>query len=155
MAELTQVILRGIKAILYELMPVHPAYALKQSKSFRKNIYVLARSSVHALTYLTTTTWKMVLCWNWQRWATLLLWFALLGIFAKLEFGSLYVMGTAFALIFYNLDYSTKRDGEMSAWSVFNEGFTTMLGTLSAEQMDREIRHRNMHPTNDDDDDDD
>jgi hypothetical protein len=154
MTEHVQVLMRVIRAILYELMPVHPAYAYKQSRSLIKNLKVLSASLVQAALYLTEKMWKLVRCLSWQTWATLLLWFALLGIFVKLEFGSLYLMGTAFALIFYNLDYSKRSDGDMSAWSVFNEGFTTMLGTLSAEQMDREIRHRDMHPANDDEDDD-
>ena len=106
-------------------------------------------------------------------------------LFWYLEFGSIFLLGTGFALIFANLG-DTRREGDMSAWvrikpnslscsscltlsltrfmylhalpcvhvfrgqSVFNQGFTTMLGTLSAEQMDREIRHRNLHDNDDD-----
>ena len=35
--------------------------------------------------------------------------------------------------------------GELSAYSVFNEGFRELLGTLNAEQFDAEIRHVNRN----------
>lgn len=152
MSKLVQIVVHVLKCILYELLPIHPFYALKQSKLFLSNLRVLSASSVKAILYLAATTWKIVRSWRWQTWALLLIWFVLLSVFVKIEFGSLYLMGTGFGLIYYNLG-DTRRDGDMSAWSVFNTGFKTMLGTLSAEQMDREIRHRNVHPTNDDDDD--
>lgn len=39
------------------------------------------------------------------------------------------------------LNLGERRAGEMSAYSVFNEGFARLLGTMTAEQIDREMRH--------------
>ncbi len=55
---------------------------------------------------------------------------------------SLYVMATLFALIFLNL--GERKQGELSAYSVFNDGFEEILGTLNAKQFDREIRHADI-----------
>ena len=55
---------------------------------------------------------------------------------------SLYVMVTLFALIFLNL--GERKQGELSAYSVFNDGFEEILGTLNAKQFDREIRHADI-----------
>jgi hypothetical protein len=56
-------------------------------------------------------------------------------------FGSLWILLSMFASIFLNL--GKRRKGEMSAYSVFNEGYKQLLGTLNAEQFDQEIRHNN------------
>lgn len=47
-----------------------------------------------------------------------------------------------FAAIFLNLNDNQRGEGELSAYSVFNKGFQSLLGTLTAEQIDGEIRHR-------------
>ena len=65
----------------------------------------------------------------------LLLW--KLSIF--IGFGSLWIMFTLFCVMFMNL--GERKPGELSAYSVFNDGFTKILGTISPEQFENEIRH--------------
>jgi hypothetical protein len=83
--------------------------------------------------------------------ATVICWFLGLYLFIRVQFAAVYCILSMIGLIFINL--GTRAQGEMSAYSVFNKGFRRMLGTLTADQFDREIRHRG-HDNNDDDDED-
>ncbi|KAG6611223.1 uncharacterized protein IUM83_12595 [Phytophthora cinnamomi] len=59
------------------------------------------------------------------------------------EFAVAYVILSGFAALgFHLLVGGEERAGGMSAYSVFNRGAQRMLGTLSAEQFENEIRHR-------------
>ncbi|KAH7276788.1 hypothetical protein KP509_39G021700 [Ceratopteris richardii] len=56
----------------------------------------------------------------------------------KWDIGPLYILATAFAVIFFNL--GRRQEGEVSAYSIFNEGFQELPGTLNVERLDRDIR---------------
>ncbi|CAI7851411.1 unnamed protein product, partial [Closterium sp. NIES-53] len=74
-----------------------------------------------------------------HKWLLVILWFIaapLLQIY--FELGPLFVLGTCFALIFFNL--GTRQQGEASAYSIFNEGFQELPGTLNAQRLDEHIR---------------
>ena len=60
---------------------------------------------------------------------------------AMYHFETLYAISTIFLLILMNL--GQRREGEWSAYSVFNDGFVRLLGTTTGEMIDAEIRHRN------------
>jgi hypothetical protein len=49
-----------------------------------------------------------------------------------------YIIVTAFSIIVFNL--GKRQAGEASAYSIFNEGFRELPGTLNAERLDRDIR---------------
>jgi len=70
----------------------------------------------------------------------LLLWFLLLFIFVRLEFATVYIIISIFVLIFVNLGH--RRDGELSAYHVFNENFKELPGTLRLSQLEREMMIR-------------
>jgi hypothetical protein len=87
--------------------------------------------------------------WLWARasWGRA----AKLGAFAlafwaavRVGFGLVFAIISAIALIWTKGLGDTRKAGDMSAWSVFNEGFEGLLGTLRAEQFDNEIRHRDV-----------
>lgn len=67
------------------------------------------------------------------------IWLLLWKIFVFIGFGSLWVIFTLFSAMFLNL--GERKPGELSAYSVFNDGFTKILGTTSPEQFENEIRH--------------
>ncbi|CAI5516298.1 unnamed protein product [Closterium sp. Naga37s-1] len=74
-----------------------------------------------------------------HKWLLVILWFItapLLQIY--FELGPLFILGTCFALIFFNL--GTRQQGEASAYSIFNEGFQELPGTLNAQHLDEHIR---------------
>ncbi|KAH7276787.1 hypothetical protein KP509_39G021600, partial [Ceratopteris richardii] len=64
--------------------------------------------------------------------------FMLAPLAYKWDIGPLYILATAFAVIFFNL--GRRQEGEVSAYSIFNEGFQELPGTLNAERLDRDIR---------------
>ncbi|EEY65125.1 uncharacterized protein PITG_16319 [Phytophthora infestans T30-4] len=59
------------------------------------------------------------------------------------EFAVAYVILSGFAVLGYHLLFGGERRADgISAYSVFNRGAQRMLGSLSAEQFENEIRHR-------------
>lgn len=73
-----------------------------------------------------------------------LLWLCLLALFVKIEFAAVYLATSAFALIYLNLgnDGDKRKKGEdvgMSAYSVFNPGFESIDGTLTAQHFERDL----------------
>lgn len=41
----------------------------------------------------------------------------------------------------FGVNHSKRKDGELSAYSIFNEKFQTLIGTFDAEKFERELRH--------------
>ncbi|CAA0843280.1 ubiquitin family protein [Striga hermonthica] len=74
-----------------------------------------------------------------KTWAAIILWFILAPVAHRLGIGPLYIIGTGFFIIFYNLGH--RQPGDASAYSVFNEDFRELPGTLNADRLDRDIRH--------------
>eukprot|EP01018_Ginkgo_biloba_P032278 Gb_22467 [translate_table: standard] len=71
-------------------------------------------------------------------WAMIFLWFIMAPIAYRWDLGPLYILTTAFSLIFFNL--GQRRQGDVSAYSIFNDGFRELPGTLNADRLDRDIR---------------
>jgi len=69
-------------------------------------------------------------------------WMVLSPIAAKYDLGPIYILGTIFALIVFNL--GVRREGELSAYSIFNRNVERLPGQLDADQIDREIRQGRM-----------
>ena len=69
----------------------------------------------------------------------------------RFEFGAIYFMISTLSFMFYNM--GTRKDGTLSAYSVFNPGGFRLLGQLDASNFENEIRHRNNDIDDDDDDD--
>ncbi|KAJ7521257.1 hypothetical protein O6H91_19G044000 [Diphasiastrum complanatum] len=73
-----------------------------------------------------------------RAWLLIVIWFTMAPILHQWDLGPLYVLVTAFCLIMFNL--GKRREGEVSAYSIFNEGFRELPGTLNAERLDRDLR---------------
>ncbi|XP_048410508.2 SAYSvFN domain-containing protein 1 [Stegostoma tigrinum] len=72
-----------------------------------------------------------------------LLWLVLLGLFIELEFGLAFFVLSMFYWIYVGTrDPSKKKQGEISAYSVFNPGCKAIEGSLTAEQFERELQYR-------------
>lgn len=72
-----------------------------------------------------------------------LLWLVLLGLFVELEFGLPYFVLSMFYWIYIGTRGPGERqNGEKSAYSVFNPGCEAIQGTLTAEQLERELQYR-------------
>ncbi|XP_038616793.1 SAYSvFN domain-containing protein 1 [Tachyglossus aculeatus] len=69
-----------------------------------------------------------------------LLWLVLLGLFVELEFGLPYFVLSLFYWIYVGTrGPGEKKEGEWSAYSVFNPGYEAIQGTLTAEQLERQL----------------
>ncbi|KAG0569977.1 hypothetical protein KC19_6G129500 [Ceratodon purpureus] len=73
-----------------------------------------------------------------RTWLLTILWFVLLPLARRWDLGPLYIITTIFLVIFMNL--GKRQPGEASAYSIFNEDFRELPGTLNAERLDRDIR---------------
>ena len=69
-----------------------------------------------------------------------LLWVLLFGFFVQVEFGMVFLVSSAMYLMYTSMRGSRRKPSELSAYSVFNKNFEKIDGTLSAEQLEREIR---------------
>ncbi|CAN1857442.1 hypothetical protein LINPERHAP1_LOCUS42500 [Linum perenne] len=77
-----------------------------------------------------------------KQWAVIILWFILAPVANRWHLGPLYILGTGFAIIFLNL--GRRQAGDLSAYSIFNEDFRELPGTLNADRVDRDIRAGQM-----------
>lgn len=57
----------------------------------------------------------------------------------EFKFGIVYLLFSALFGIYFNTRTGPKRKGEVSAYSVFNENCESIKGTLTAEQLQREM----------------
>ena len=73
-----------------------------------------------------------------------IIWLGGLGVFIHFGFGSVFLMLSAFYLIYASLRGSRRRPWEPSAYSVFNKNCESIDGTLKAEDFEREIRGRHF-----------
>lgn len=73
-----------------------------------------------------------------RAWLVIIAWFVIAPIAYRWDLGPLYILATAFIVIFLNL--GKRQEGEISAYSIFNEGFRELPGTLNADRLDRDIR---------------
>lgn len=137
-----------VKCVLYELIPMHPAYAHRQAVIFRRVFVESTKIITVKFLEVFVILMKCFTKISGRSWLSFLIWASLWKLFIYIEFGSLYIIITLFAAIFSNL--GQKQEGDLSAYSVFNKGFTTLLGQSTGQQFDNEIRHN----LGDDDDDD-
>ncbi|KAL2322918.1 hypothetical protein Fmac_027297 [Flemingia macrophylla] len=73
-----------------------------------------------------------------KAWVLIILWFILAPVANRWELGPLYILATGFCLILFNL--GKRQAGDISAYSIFNEDFRELPGTLNADRLDRDIR---------------
>lgn len=73
-----------------------------------------------------------------QFFIKLFIWFVLFFISFKVNFERLFIMASLLYVIFTNL--GTRKPGEKSAYSVFNEGFEKLPGTFSSDGIDQMLR---------------
>lgn len=73
-----------------------------------------------------------------RTWIGVVVWGVCSHLAGRFSIGPLYILTSIVAFIFLNL--GQRRDGELSAYSVFNEGFRELPGTLNADTIDHQIR---------------
>ncbi|KAL4333458.1 hypothetical protein GQ457_07G011310 [Hibiscus cannabinus] len=110
-------------------------FQLPQSTSrWKKKLYTFLRNRLKLPDIILMAIFSLSL----KAWALVILWFILAPIAHKWDLGPLYILGTGFCLIFLNL--GRRQPGDVSAYSIFNEDFRELPGTLNADAIDRDIR---------------
>ncbi|NXF38839.1 SMDC1 protein, partial [Nyctibius bracteatus] len=85
----------------------------------------------------------VALVWARPLLLKVLLWAVLLALFAELELGLPYfVLSLLYWMYASTRGPAERRRGELSAYSVFNPGCAAIAGTLTAEQLERELHYR-------------
>ncbi|XP_075508731.1 uncharacterized protein LOC142545429 isoform X2 [Primulina tabacum] len=74
-----------------------------------------------------------------KMWLAIVGWLILAHVAQQLDVAPLYILGTGFIIIFCNLGH--RQPGDISAYSIFNEDFRELPGTLNADRLDRDIRN--------------
>lgn len=64
----------------------------------------------------------------------------------KVEFGSIFVVCSAIVAMFLNLSSSDSSKGALSAYSVFNPGAQRIAGSMDAEAIEDQLRHKAAGP---------
>ena len=143
-------LIRGLRCILYELLPVHPEYAYAQTRDLKnvtvQTVNILCPKLISLIKFLS----KSLLLVSLKTWLSIVLWCAVWMLFIYIEFSSIFIILSLFGVIFSNL--GQKKDGDLSGYSVFNKGFTTLLGQSTGQQFDMEIRHTKYAEQEDDED---
>lgn len=101
---------------------------------WEKNLVFLLQSKLRVPDVLLMAIFSVSL----KTWALIFLWFIVAPVAYRWDLGPIYILTTAFSLIFFNL--GQRRQGDASAYSIFNDGFRELPGTLNAERLDRDIR---------------
>lgn len=131
-----------VKAILYELQP----FTYKDVTHYRKKAKLLLKEATTLGAAIKSPQLSSLNIISLSSAVKLLLWFMAWRAFVYVDFGSFFVVITGIALIFLNL--GERKDGELSAYSVFNRGQQRMMGTLTADQFEREIMHHHNYDDN-------
>ena len=154
-SEYAKLIIKTLLIIGYELMPVHPSYAYRQLINLRVIVTDISQILIKELIPSLNLIWNFCQTLTISFWIYLISWIILFTMFHYVEFGSMFLIASLFYWLFQSLNYDSSKDGStLSAYSVFNRGFTSILGTLTADQLDRQIRHTDKIPGMENDDDD-
>jgi hypothetical protein len=142
----SSVAMESLKAVLYEVLPFTYSdinYYAKKVASISSELSLIASKmqlpSLKSMSFMTIS-----------QTIKLLLWLAVWQAFVYVDFGSFFVVITGIALIFLNLG-EKKDPSELSAYSVFNKDQQRMMGSLTADQFEREIMHTNHNHGEDED----
>ncbi|KAG5185370.1 hypothetical protein JKP88DRAFT_348327 [Tribonema minus] len=131
-----------VKAVAFELrpfpMPTRGDVAA-YSRSALSNAAALA-SAARAALAVTLRASTLVSVSGYLRLGA---WLGAWWLCARAEFGVVFLILSAIAAMFVNLGEEGER-GEFSAYSVFNAGCRAILGTLDAQQLERELMHQDV-----------
>ena len=128
-----------VVAILYELQPIRSKDAIILSTWIYKNLCQIVEGCRTLFIWTKENLLALPMLISQKMAIITIVWLAIFYLFNFVGFGSLYFMLSIFVAIFSNL--GKRLPGELSAYSVFNAKFQKLLGTLTADQIDKQLRH--------------
>ncbi|RDX76923.1 hypothetical protein CR513_43035, partial [Mucuna pruriens] len=121
--------------LIVAVKPKPPKFRLPHSSSrWKKRLY----SFLHDNLKLPDILLMVIFTLSLKAWLLIILWFILAPVAHRWDLGPLYILATGFCLILFNL--GKRQAGDISAYSIFNEDFRELPGTLNADRLDRDIR---------------
>jgi hypothetical protein len=133
-----------IKAILYELQPVRWRELKEWTKSLGSNLQSVVVAVYSGMAFVlrsTGGTLKNMKLGTAVRCSLVLASFLVAFYWGGENIFKLYLAIMIISLVYiYGLDRRVRGKGELSAFSVFNDGFQRIAGTFDADQIDRMIR---------------
>ncbi|XP_024168632.1 uncharacterized protein LOC112175200 isoform X1 [Rosa chinensis] len=110
-------------------------FQLPQSSSrWKRRVYAVLHDKLKLPDILLMAIFSLSL----KMWVIIIMWFILAPVAHQWDLGPLYILGTGFGVILLNL--GQRKPGDVSAYSIFNEDFRELPGTLNAERLDGDIR---------------
>nr|XP_011465170.1 PREDICTED: uncharacterized protein LOC101314569 isoform X2 [Fragaria vesca subsp. vesca] len=110
-------------------------FQLPQSSSrWKRRVYAVLHDKLKLPDILLMAIFSLSL----KMWVIIIMWFILAPVAHRWDVGPLYILGTGFGIILLNL--GQRKAGDVSAYSIFNEDFRELPGTLNAERLDGDIR---------------
>ncbi|XP_057416815.1 uncharacterized protein LOC130711281 isoform X2 [Lotus japonicus] len=106
----------------------------RTSSRWKKRLYSFLRDNLKLPDILLMAIFTLSL----RAWIFIIMWFILAPVAHRWDLGPLYILATGFCLILFNL--GKRQAGDVSAYSIFNEDFRELPGTLNADRLDRDIR---------------
>ena len=107
------------------------------SSSWQRRLAIFLRNRFQ----LSDTLLSLLFAISPRGYAILLGWFLVGKVFHSYEFGPIYLVSSIIAFILLNL--GERREGEASAYSIFNN-FEALPGTLTNEQLERQMIGRSI-----------
>ncbi|XP_015696837.1 uncharacterized protein LOC102722801 isoform X2 [Oryza brachyantha] len=101
---------------------------------WKRRIFIFLRDKLRLPDILLMALFSL----GMKAWVLIAMWFLFAPIAQTYDVGPLYILGTGFLVILCNL--GRRQQGDVSAYSIFNEDFRELPGTLNAERIDRDIR---------------
>jgi hypothetical protein len=101
---------------------------------WKRGIFVFLRDKLRIPDIILMALFSL----SMKAWVLIAMWFLLAPIAQKYGVGPLYILATGFLIILLNL--GRRQQGDVSAYSIFNEDFRELPGTFNAERIDRDIR---------------
>eukprot|EP01041_Mallomonas_annulata_P013994 gene13994-29784_t len=135
-----------ISTILYEVQPWRLDDFMKVIKRLVYELDLLVRGLSPLFYQVPIQLKNSGLQISWKLWALTIIWLTFFSVFNYNECGSIWIILSLFVAIFMNL--GERKEGELSAYSVFNTGCQRLLGTMTAEQFESEIRHEGLKNSN-------
>ncbi|KAL6559649.1 hypothetical protein OROGR_004766 [Orobanche gracilis] len=106
----------------------------RTSSRWKKRLYSFLHDNMKLPDILLMAIFTLSL----KAWIFIIMWFILAPVAHRWDLGPLYILATGFCLILFNL--GKRKAGDVSAYSIFNEDFRELPGTLNADRLDRDIR---------------
>ncbi|RYR29061.1 hypothetical protein Ahy_B01g053353 isoform B [Arachis hypogaea] len=106
----------------------------RSSSRWKKRLYSFLHDNLKLPDILLMVIFNLTL----KAWMIIIMWFILAPVAHRWDLGPLYILATGFCLILFNL--GKRQAGDISAYSIFNEDFRELPGTLNADRLDRDIR---------------